>query len=104
MCMLLPLRQPLTKGQRLNLYASPKCSQGKAWWAQEMGCGAIFDDRVDVCEAALDKGNIMVYPIRTRYEWHNWWRRDKIRRGPYNNLADALHEYIDNYLPYDVEL
>ena len=74
--------------------ARPMRSQGKADLAERNLCECLFDDSPEVLQPALAKG-IKIYPICARWERHGWFVRACPGRRPYDNLADALHEYLD---------
>jgi len=76
------------EGGKVDLY--------KSW-----GIQAIFDDGYDYLQEALGEG-MQIYPIRTRYENHSWWKDPEAKS--FGGFAEAVEFFLrKNYwLPKEV--
>ena len=54
----------------------------------------MFDDAQDICKEAFEAG-MHVYPITTKWEPHNWYR--KLGFVPYRSFAHAVTAFLETY-------
>jgi hypothetical protein len=50
---------------------------GKAWLYKTWGVTHVFDDAADICQECLEK-RLVVYPIQTYHERHEWASKEEI--------------------------